>query len=69
MKKPEDVRGYGHCPNFEQCPICYGCRAADLSYVKCIHCAEDPKTNICNRYKHRPELLSKMITRQKVEII
>lgn len=66
-KEPSDVWGYSHgCLNFQQCPLCYGCRAYDPSYIKCRHCEEDAKRHICNREKHTEKILAKMIQRQKI---
>ena len=70
MKRPQDVFGYKRqCPDFDQCPFCYGCRAYDPKYLKCQHCYEDDKKkNICNTKKHRPEAIAKMLTRQKIDL-
>ncbi len=69
-KRPEDVRGVRiKCPNFEQCPLCYGCRNFNSKYVKCVTCKfEGQKKNICDTKKHTAPLLSKMILKEKIEI-
>ena len=64
-----DVWGVQHnCVNYDGCPLCYGCRAYDPSYVKCQNCAEDMKKNVCNRELHREKLVAKMITRERIVI-
>lgn len=68
IKRPTDVKGVQiSCPNFSQCPICYGCRAISNCSV-CDICREDSKLNICNLDLHRPDLIEKFITRTKLEI-
>lgn len=69
-KKPSDVRGVRiACPMFEQCPLCYGCRAFDSTYEECRKCEdENKKQNVCNTHKHRSDLLARMITRPVIEL-
>jgi len=63
-KNRYDVWGVQHnCLNYEECPLCYGCRAYDSSYIKCQHCAENMKKNVCNKKKHTPKALTMMIQR------
>lgn len=51
-----------HCPNFDPCPLCYGCRNYDSAVVRCESCYEDSaKKNICNRELHTEEALSMML--------
>ena len=54
-KQPNNVRGNQiGCINFQQCPICYGCRAYDERFEECRECYELGKDgsnrnfNICN---------------------
>lgn len=69
QKTRYDVWGVqNNCPDYQECPLCYGCRNYDSSYVKCQNCEEDRKKNICNRELHRPDLLARMITREKIVI-
>ena len=68
-KKPSDVLGFvSHCPNFVQCPVCYGCRAYDSSSLECQKCLNNKKQNICNKKLHRADLVSKLITKTVVRI-
>lgn len=68
MKRPGDVRGRQiHCPDFQQCPVCYGCRSYDTKYEECRKCGSDKK-NICNKQKHRPDLMAQLVTRPEVVI-
>ena len=66
-KKPSDVRGYQmRCPDYEKCPLCYGCRNYDDQYIKCrINCGNDTG-NVCNTKRHQAHLIAKMLTREKV---
>ena len=42
IKTKDSVRGYRiNCIRFEQCPLCYGCRAFDSSMVQCLKCEEE----------------------------
>ena len=70
QKTPQEVLGYQmRCPNFAQCPLCYGCRNYDEKYIKCVmHCGKDTKKNVCNTTKHQEHLLAKMIVRDKIKI-
>lgn len=70
QKNPNDVRGVRiNCPHFEQCPLCYGCRAFDPKYQKCQACKlENAKQNICKTDKHRADLVEKMIMKEKIII-
>lgn len=64
QKTRHSVWGAQHgCVNYQECPLCYGCRAYDSSYVKCQHCAEDMKKNVCDRKKHTDKALAIMIQR------
>ncbi|MDY6152205.1 MAG: hypothetical protein SPI06_02230 [Terrisporobacter sp.] len=69
-KQPNKVYGKNHnCPNFIQCPICYGCRAYSSSNLMCKECEKDMKLNICsNKELHRTDLMSKLITKNKLNI-
>lgn len=64
-----DVWGVQHnCPNYQECPICYGCRNYDSSFYKCHNCAENTKQNVCNRKLHRADLLARMVTREVIDL-
>ena len=69
-KNPNDVRGRRiNCPDFEMCPLCYGCRAFNPRFAKCHACKEEnQKFNLCKTERHRPDLLEKMIRRERIEI-
>lgn len=70
QKTHHDVRGQRiNCPDYEMCPLCYGCRAFNPKYAKCITCKEEnAKQNLCKTERHRSDLLEKMITREKIVI-
>lgn len=51
-----------NCPNYDPCPLCYGCRNYDSAVVRCEHCYEkNKKANICKRELHTEEALSMML--------
>ena len=69
MKTKYDTLGYQHsCVNYDPCPLCWGCRAYDPSYKKCKMCETDIKQNICNKQKHTPKVLAKMIRRTTIRV-
>ena len=70
MKSPQDVYGWQtQCPNFEQCPLCYGCRNYDKNVIKCeVHCGANTKTNVCNTAKHKEKLIAKFITKEVIKL-
>ena len=69
QKTVQKVRGYLiNCPNFEPCPLCYGCRSYDSSVLKCQGCAEYAKWNICDTKKHQARLLALMIAREVIDL-
>lgn len=66
MKTIEGVEGFKkNCPNYEPCPLCYGCRAYDASYYECAQCAKN-KQNICDRKRHTDRALNKMYGKKEV---
>ena len=69
-KRPEDVRGVRiSCPNYEMCPLCYGCRAFNSKFVKCQTCKlENEKQNICNTEKHQSYLLDGFIKKEIINL-
>lgn len=69
-KEPKDVLGYQiNCPDYQQCPLCYGCRSYDPSYYKCVNlCGRNIKHNVCKTDKHKENLLAKMIKRTIIHI-
>ncbi len=69
-KSPQDVYGWqSQCPNFQQCPLCFGCRNYDRSVIKCVeHCGKDKKTNVCNTERHKAELVAKFITKEAIRV-
>ena len=70
QKSVQKVYGYIRgCPNFEPCPLCYGCRAYDPKYVACENCRQaGEKYHLCNTAKHKSHLLDKMIQREVIII-
>lgn len=51
-----------NCPNFDPCPLCFGCRSYSSSVNRCKKCYEDnKKQNICNRELHTETALSMML--------
>lgn len=64
-KKPEDVRGVQiHCPNYIQCPICYGCRNHSIGDYQCMNCELNP-SNICDLKKHNTDLINKFYSKRE----
>ena len=66
-KQPNQVRGNRiHCPNYVQCPLCYGCRNYDSRITECRQCFEEGNNgqkrnfNVCNKDLHTEEALNKM---------
>ena len=67
-KNKNDVIGYKiQCPEFNQCPICYGCRAYDPSNERCVKLCNSSKHR-CNTARHKADLLSKMLSKNTVNI-
>lgn len=55
------------CIKFELCTFCYGCRNYNSSDLECLKCYEDnAKYNVCNTEKHKADLISKFIKRDKI---
>ena len=69
-KVKSDVWGYANaCPNFIQCSFCYGCRNFDVSNEECVtHCGDDRKKNVCNKQKHRADVIAKFVHREPIII-
>lgn len=69
-KTPRDTEGYQHdCPDYDPCPLCYGCRNAGLHSSRCnTLCAGNPKKNICNVELHTSKNIEKMVRRQKIKL-
>ena len=68
-KQPADVLGNQiKCPNFNQCPLCYGCRNFSTSDLNCLQCLKNKKKNICDTKKHNNNLISNFITKNKINI-
>lgn len=55
------------CTTFQECPLCYKCRAYDLSDLKCVNC-ELKDGSLCNKEKHTEKILSFMIQRERIVI-
>lgn len=68
-KTKYETKGYkSGCVSYNPCPLCFGCRAHTSYLMACRKCEEDWKYNICNREKHTDKNLSRMITRERIEI-
>lgn len=68
-KTKNDVLGVKiNCPNYIECPLCYGCRNYNSAIIECEQCAKNKKFNICNTNKHQNELIAKFITKTKIKI-
>lgn len=52
------------CDWFEECPLCYRCRAYDSKYLRCREC-EIPR---CNTRRHTSEMIAKMILKPQVKM-
>ena len=65
-----DTEGYKHdCPDYDPCPLCYGCRNAGMHPNRCnTLCMDNPKKNVCNVELHTPENISKMVRRQIITL-
>ena len=72
IKQPSSVRGNKiYCINYQQCPLCYGCRAYDSRDPECYECKlEDDNRgknyNICNKELHEGWKINKIITKNKI---
>lgn len=68
-KRPTDVLGsLMNCPNFLQCPFCYGCRNYEVGSPTCESCASNYKKNICNTEKHQAKIIAKMVKRTVIKL-
>lgn len=74
-KQPNLVKGNKiQCINYQQCPICYGCRAYDSRDPECKVCWDEGidgskrNFNVCNKKNHETWKLNKMITKLTVEL-
>ena len=70
FKTPRDTEGYKNdCPDYDPCPLCYGCRNAGMHSSRCdTLCAGNTKKNICNRKLHTPKNIGMMVQRNKITI-
>lgn len=57
-----------YCPNFQLCPICYGCRNMHPDDSACAKCKQQDPNNICNVRKHKPQTIGKFVTQQVVKL-
>ena len=75
-KQPNQVRGnIIHCPNFVQCPLCYGCRNYDSRLNECRQCYEEGHRpgqnrnfNVCNKNLHTEDALNRMKHTYRIEL-
>lgn len=68
-KTPDSVKGAKiRCPDFNPCPLCYGCRNYDPSYYKCIMTCGGNKNDVCNTSKHNDRALKLMIRRPEIAV-
>ena len=70
FKTPKDTAGYqGNCPDYDPCPLCYGCRNAGLYPFTCdALCSGNAKINICNRELHTSANIGRMVRRQVIKL-
>lgn len=57
----------GTCIRFQECPLCYKCRAFNAADVSCLNC-ELKNDSICNKEKHTEHVLNVMIRRERIEL-
>ena len=56
-----------HCPYFNPCPLCYGCRSYNNKFMQCQKCEQiDKKYNICNTNRHKANAINKMLYNEPV---
>ena len=75
-KQPNKVRGnIIQCINFQQCPMCYGCRNYDSRLEECRECWEDGikpgqkrNYNVCNTDLHESWKVNRMICKNTIDI-
>lgn len=74
-KQPSMVRGNQiSCPNYKQCPMCYGCRNYDERDPECIECFKEGvdgtsrNFNVCDTDKHEAWKINVMVTKPRVEL-
>lgn len=58
-----------HCPNFDPCPLCFGCRNYSTAVLRCEKCENNKKQNICNTKKHTEQALQLMLRFSKSKTI
>lgn len=70
QKTAAEVKGaLINCKDFDPCPMCYGCRNFTTNRVKCINkCGVNEKFDTCNVSRHRPDLLARMITKERIVV-
>lgn len=69
QKSKHDVLGWQvDCIDYKPCPLCYGCRNHDSSYIRCEKCAVNRKLNICNVKLHTESILERMISREVINL-
>lgn len=67
-KQPNHVLGKKmNCPNFNQCPICYGCRSYTTTFVECEKCIANKKRDVCNTELHKSDLIEKLIRKDEIK--
>lgn len=54
-----------YCPEYIQCPICYGCRNYNPSLRMCRELCKEKK-DVCDMDKHQAELLGKFYAKKNV---
>ena len=45
------------CVNYDECPMCYMCKAYDTSSAKCLNC----RVGSCDKEKHTSHWVSKIM--------
>ncbi|WP_067923624.1 hypothetical protein [Alicyclobacillus shizuokensis] len=56
------------CHNFEECPLCYKCRAYDPKYESCRRCVLAKEGLLCDTSYHRTDIINRMITRERIDL-
>ena len=58
----------GYCSDFEECPLCYKCRAFNHALYKCRNCEVYQEGSLCKKELHTPEIIGKMIIRERIDV-
>ncbi len=56
------------CSDFEECPLCYKCRAYNSALYKCRNCDLYKEGMLCKKDKHTVKVLEMMIRRERIDL-